>query len=271
MRAMKTFYYAAALTALVATGARADEWNKLTNLTFSGPIQLPGVANVPAGTYTFRLADASTSRRVVQVLDKNTGKVFAMFLTMSDHRMKPTEKPVVMFSESPAGSPPAVKAWFYPGETDGYEFVYPKDQATRIARQTHQPVLTTADASPASGSDSERIGSLGGAKVGRVDENGQYSNIDNQPATTADNSKAATPAPASPAPASRASSSNNSSAVGTTGQTTGNDSAASRQPRNARRLPSTASPLGLVALLSGLSLAGGVGLRQLRRRLATQR
>src|SRR4029077_2838146 len=146
---------------------------------------LPGVANVPAGTYTFRLADPSTPGRVGRGLDKNTGKDFAMFLTMSDHRMTPTEKPVVMFSESPAGSPPAVKAWFYPGETDGYEFVYPKDQAMKVAQQTHQPVLTTADASPTSGSDSERINSLGSAKVGRIDETGQYSNIGDANSTTA--------------------------------------------------------------------------------------
>ena len=78
MRLMKALCCAAALTAFVAPGARADEWNKLTYLTFSGPIQLPGVDNVPAGTYTFRLADAGSSRRVVQVLDKNTGKVYAM-------------------------------------------------------------------------------------------------------------------------------------------------------------------------------------------------
>jgi hypothetical protein len=283
MRLMKALYCAAALTAFVAPGARADEWNKLTYLTFSGPIQLPGVDNVPAGTYTFRLADAGSSRRVVQVLDKNTGKVFAMFLTMSDHRLTPSEKPVVMFNESPAGSPPAVRAWFYPGETDGYEFVYPKDQAMKIAQQTHQPVLSTADLSPTSGSDSERITSLGSAKIGRVDERGQYSNIGadaNGTSADADAVTAAAPPAAptqtSPAPTvDRQRSASNSSAVGTTGQagqtTTGDDQATGRQARSgARQLPRTASPLGLVALLSGLSLAGALTVGRLRRRLAAQ-
>jgi hypothetical protein len=280
---MKALCCAAALTAFVAPGARADEWNKLTYLTFSGPIQLPGVDNVPAGTYTFRLADAGSSRRVVQVLDKNTGKVYAMFLTMSDHRLTPSEKPVVMFNESPAGSPPAVRAWFYPGETDGYEFVYPKDQAMKIARQTHQPVLSTADLSPTSGSDSERITSLGSAKIGRVDESGQYSNIGADANGTSAGANAVTaaappaaPTQTSPAPTvDRGRSANNSSAVGTTGQagqtTTGDDQATGRQARSAaRQLPRTASPLGLVALFSGLSLAGALTVRRLRRRLAAQ-
>ena len=78
------------------------------------------------------------------------GCVFCMFAMpqvkqlAEDYR----DKPVVMFSETSAGSPPAVKAWFYPGETDGYEFVYPRDQAMKIAQVTHQPVLTTAVRSP---------------------------------------------------------------------------------------------------------------------------
>jgi len=280
---MKALCCAAALTAFVAPGARADEWNKLTYLTFSGPIQLPGVDNVPAGTYTFRLADAGSSRRVVQVLDKNTGKVYAMFLTMTDHRLTPSEKPVVMFNESPAGSPPAVRAWFYPGETDGYELVYPKDQAMKIAQQTHQSVLSTASASPTSGSESERITSLGSAKIGRVDEKGQYSNVGadaNGTSTDANAVTAAAPRPAPtqtpPAPTvDRQRSASNSLSVGTTGQagqaTTGDDQATGRQARStARQLPRTASPLGLIALLSGLSLAGALSVRRLRRRLGAQ-
>jgi hypothetical protein len=276
MRLMKALCCAAALTAFVAPGARADEWNKLTYLTFSGPIQLPGVDNVPAGTYTFRLADAGSSRRVVQVLDKNTGNVYAMFLTMSDHRLTPSAKPVVMFNESPAGSPPAVRAWFYPGETDGYEFVYPKDQAMKIAQQTHQPVLSTADLSPTSESDSERITSLGSAKIGRVDERGQYSNIGaDANGTSADANAVTAAAPPAAPTVDRQRSASNWSAVGTTGQagqtTTGDDQATGRQARSgARQLPRTASPLGLVALLSGLSFAGALTVRRLRRRLAAQ-
>src|SRR5437899_5979740 len=38
-------------------------------------------------------------------------------------------------------SPQAVKVWYYPGETIGNEFVYPKAQAMKIARDTHTRVL----------------------------------------------------------------------------------------------------------------------------------
>jgi hypothetical protein len=70
MRVLKCLCCAAALTLLLAPGARADEWNKKTILTFSGPVQIPG-ATLPAGSYVFKLADIPSNRHVVQVFDKD--------------------------------------------------------------------------------------------------------------------------------------------------------------------------------------------------------
>src|ERR1700682_635368 len=50
----------------VAT-AFAQTPDKRTLFTFSGPVTMPGVT-LPAGQYMFRLADPSTSAKVVQVL-----------------------------------------------------------------------------------------------------------------------------------------------------------------------------------------------------------
>ncbi len=69
MRVVKAFCCAAVLTVMCAPGARADQWDKKTILTFSGPVQLPRVT-LPAGTYVFKLADISGNRHVVQVFDK---------------------------------------------------------------------------------------------------------------------------------------------------------------------------------------------------------
>ena len=75
MRFVKALCCAAALTAIIAPGARADEWNKKTILTFSGPVQIPG-ATLPAGSYVFKLADIPGNRHVVQVFDKDEKKFF---------------------------------------------------------------------------------------------------------------------------------------------------------------------------------------------------
>lgn len=62
------------------------------------------------------------------------------FLAIPDYRLKPTGKPIITFEERAAGSPEAVKAWFYPGFNYGHEFVYPKAKAVDLAKANKQPV-----------------------------------------------------------------------------------------------------------------------------------
>jgi hypothetical protein len=40
------------------------------------------------------------------------------------------------FSERPGDSPDALRAWFYPGDSFGQEFVYPKVRAIQLAQTT---------------------------------------------------------------------------------------------------------------------------------------
>jgi len=154
MRLVKTLVAAAALTACVAMPARADESDKLTILTFSKGVQLPGV-DLPAGRYRFQLADTQESRRVIKVQSEDGKKQLAMLLTVPNQLRDVPKDSVVLFTESAQGQPDAVKSFNYPGERTGYEFVYPKAQAIVIAHRTHSPVLAKD-----------------GDKIYRVDENG---------------------------------------------------------------------------------------------------
>src|SRR6476469_2489306 len=136
---------AVSLLGLVTTSTvRAYECNKKPILTFSGPVQIPGVT-LPAGSYVFKLADIPGNRHVVQVFDKDEKKIYTTILAIPNDRLEPTDKPVVLFSERATGSPQAVKVWYYPGETIGNEFVYPKSQAMKIAKETHSRVLAMND------------------------------------------------------------------------------------------------------------------------------
>jgi len=116
-------------------------YDKLAFLTFSAPVQVPGVT-LNAGTYRFRLTNPNTSRNVLQVLSNDGGTVYAMFHTIPDGRASLTDDPVVSFMETPAGVPPAVKSLFYGGEYRGYEFVYPKGGPIMIAEVVPQPEVT---------------------------------------------------------------------------------------------------------------------------------
>jgi len=256
MRVMKALCCAAVLTVALAPSARADEWDKKTILTFSGPVQIPG-ATLPAGSYVFKLADIPGNRHVVQVFDKDEKKIYTTMLAIPNERLEPSDNPVVLFSERASGSPQAIKVWFYPGNRVGNEFVYPKSQAMRIAKETHQSVLATNDDSTSAGTPGEIPTAMKSAELGRFDENGEWQS-DNR--TVAVNGNASTTAPttaerAAPAPAAT------TARADTATQPTG--TAGARAPR--KSLPRTSSSLALFELISGLSLAGGLGLR-LRRR-----
>ena len=60
-------FTAAFLTAATSASAQDSNVNQRTYLTFSGPVQMPGVT-LPAGKYVFRLADTSL-HNVMQVFD----------------------------------------------------------------------------------------------------------------------------------------------------------------------------------------------------------
>lgn len=126
--------------------ANADEGTQKTTLTFSQPVELPGII-LPAGKYVFKLVETTTYRHVIQVSNAEETMVFGTLLAIPDYRLKPTEDTVVHFAERPAGRPEAIRGWFYPGRHFGHEFVYSKARATELAEATHQAV-PFADVTP---------------------------------------------------------------------------------------------------------------------------
>lgn len=252
---------AAIFACALAATAHADDFTKLSLLTFSGPVDVPGIT-LPAGTYRFELADPATGRRVVKVADKDGKKTYGMFISIPNQRMTPSDKPVVMFKEAAAGAPPAVQAWFYPGETFGYEFAYPHSQALKIAKATHQPVLSYTDRATASTSDSERMASMKSAQVARIDENDRPVSSDEAlKESTAARTPVETPSAQSARvqPPPRTATGSSDTTIGTSG---------SRTAAPARKhLPRTGSELPLLMLISSLSLAGGFGVRLARKTL----
>lgn len=118
-----------------------DEWNKKTFLTFSQPVEIPGMI-LPAGDYVFKLLDSSSNRHIVQIFNAEEDQIHATILAIPHYRMEPTDKTVILFEERRADQPQAIHAWFYPGQLHGQEFVYPRGRALELARATHQPVLS---------------------------------------------------------------------------------------------------------------------------------
>ncbi len=133
-----------------SSSAKADAWDKKTTITFSGPVEIPGVhlkgyGVLPAGTYVFKVLDSGSDRHIVQISSKDEKTVYATILAIPNVRLKATDKTVMTFRERPAGEPEALRAWFYPGKEWGEEFVYPKARAIILAKETNTPVLFVPD------------------------------------------------------------------------------------------------------------------------------
>ena len=135
----------AVLCLLAVPSASADDWNRKTVITFSGPVEVPGVGaqTLPAGTYVFKILDSQSDRHIVQILNQDGTHVFTTILAIPNYRLKTTDKTVISFRERPSGQPEALKAWFYPGHQWGEEFVYAKSRAVELAKETNEPVLAT--------------------------------------------------------------------------------------------------------------------------------
>lgn len=122
---------AALMLALSVPMLRADTLNKKTVLTFGEAVEIPGMILQP-GTYVFQLENAPLDRDMVQVFDKDRTHLLTSFLAVPDYRMEPTNKTVVQLEERGANAPEAVHSWFYAGESDGLEFVYPKSNPASV-------------------------------------------------------------------------------------------------------------------------------------------
>lgn len=129
---------------LVPMNAKADSRNKATKLTFSEPVEVPGMVLEP-GTYWFQLANSDSNRNIVQIWNADRMQLLTTILAIPDYRLQPKGDTVVKFDERPSGSPEAIQAWFYPGDNFGQEFVYPKTRATELAQVEQRPVLEMRD------------------------------------------------------------------------------------------------------------------------------
>lgn len=111
--------------------AHADDVNKETKITFSEPVQIPGIV-LAAGTYTFKLVDPDADSSFVEVSNANDTKVYAMMETGSAERAKPTGRTEVTLASTGTSNPPVLTQWFYPGQTTGFQFLYPSGEESKL-------------------------------------------------------------------------------------------------------------------------------------------
>jgi hypothetical protein len=231
---MKQFRVFVIVVCLLAVGvfllpnATADEWNRKTTVTFSAPVEVPGVGAqvLPAGTYVFKILDSTSDRHIVQIFNQAEDHVFTTILAIPNYRLQATDKTVITFRERASGQPEALRAWFYPGRNWGEEFVYAKSRAVELAKIVNEPVLAT----PIELAEAP-IETLKSAPVEAVKPTGEVVEL----------AQVVEPPPVT---------------------------AAEPVAVAAKRLPQTASPLPLIGLLGMLSLSAGFAVSLISKRSA---
>ncbi|HUI43209.1 MAG TPA: hypothetical protein VL523_14695 [Terriglobia bacterium] len=240
---LAVFFCFALIYSLSPPKANADEWDKKTILTFSGPVQV-GKTKLDAGTYVFKLAD-TYDRHVVQIFNQDENQVIATVLAIPDYRLEPTGDTVIKFSETAGGNttsgtlPEAgvpIKEWFYPGDNFGQKFkVVP--QPVETAEVEPLPESAAAEPEPAPAPEAEAPAE--------------------QPAET----------PAAVAPEQPQTDSTPAPAPAQTDQQPAPSSESATTPES-KTLPKTASLVPLIGWVSGLCLAVAGGLRALSKRMS---
>lgn len=125
--------------AILSPVVRADEANQATKVTFSQPVQVPG-KTLPAGTYYMQLLPDVGDKGIVQIFNEQHEFIATLF-TIPRERREPTEKSAFVLANKGEGKAEAIVAWFYPGRTDGHEFLYPKPERQELARVQTQTVV----------------------------------------------------------------------------------------------------------------------------------
>lgn len=248
------------VAALSPRAVKADQWDKKTYLTFSDSVQVPGTV-LPAGKYVFKLLESASDRYVVQIFNERENHIFATVMAIPNYKLDTPDKTQISFYEAPTGQPEPIRAWFYPGDNFGREFVYNKQEAALIAQAGNQNVRTEENVTVA-----ENNAPAPSSEINTTETQAQQSAAVATEPEVESNTPVETPQPAptvtEPAatePAPQTTESPRSDEA-TTDQPT--DTAA---PAPSTTLPATGSQMPMVLLIGLVSVAGAMSVRAVRR------
>ena len=251
---------AASLLMVSANASAQGPANQDTFFTFSQPVELPN-KTLPAGKYFFQLVDSASNRHLVKVMSEDKKELHATLMAIPYYsNERPSDEPTVRFMETPANAAAAntnaIRMWFYPGNSVGHEFIYPRSQALRLAQRTQVPVLTTK-------SDTEISETVTDTDLTRVDQTG--ADIATKTAEVSPENAAATPEPAAEPQRERIGGLATPPSTPAPAPEPEAAPAPERTEEPAREeLPATAGLLPLLALIGVGSLVGSQMLRRAR-------
>jgi len=136
--------------------AQASMWDKKTVLTVNETVQIRDTVLEP-GQYVLKLYDSQSDRHTVQIFNRDETHIINTVLAIPTERLRAAGHTEFTFWETPPGTNRALRTWFYPGDTIGQEFPYPKhlqqvtmltSSATEMAMAAPAPEPVMAEPQP---------------------------------------------------------------------------------------------------------------------------
>jgi hypothetical protein len=116
------------------------QWFKKSVITLTDPSEVPGMVIQP-GTYVLKSEEGpGNGRTIIQLLNQDESQILTSFVAVPDHRPRPDYDTVITYFAVTDGPRP-IQTWFYVGDMNGYEFVYPKTRAKEIAKHVDDHVM----------------------------------------------------------------------------------------------------------------------------------
>lgn len=132
---------ACVITAVAASPAASQTTqaaqDRSTSVEFSAVTRLPGITLQP-GKYVFRLGTPVGKQNIVEVYSTDGTKKIATLLTVDYTGTRSGDATTVLFEKT---NPAVLRAWYFPGEVVGREFVYTEDEAKTIYAAAGTPVV----------------------------------------------------------------------------------------------------------------------------------
>lgn len=116
------------------TGAQVDR----VYIQFGSAARVPGVTLEP-GTYIFMPGTPVAGQLIIEIYTGD-GTLVATCLAIQSALDRPRSATLIDY---PGTHPPALRAWFHPGNVSGYEFVYEREEAAAIFAASSVPVAST--------------------------------------------------------------------------------------------------------------------------------
>lgn len=143
---------------LMVSAAKAGQQDELTKLTFTKPMEVPGITLQP-GSYWFKVLDQKNDQQldIIQIYNADFSRLVADVPAIPEQHMDEgygTGTPIpamndieLQVAQGQGNHPQALMGWFYPYGFSGHQLMYSANERARLSETQAQKILLPINSS----------------------------------------------------------------------------------------------------------------------------